>query len=92
MEKYRISEDLLLQTVKDESVILDPGSGVYFTLNPVGTRMLQLYRTSGDAETVVKQIVVEYEVDIDLVRRDLRNLLEELSANGLADRTDPKAS
>ncbi|HOP17987.1 MAG TPA: PqqD family protein [Gammaproteobacteria bacterium] len=88
MRQYKIPGDLLLQSVKDEAVILDPKSGRYFTLNAVGTRMVQLYRDLADVDAVVATIVAEYAVDDATVRQDLQQLLEDLSANGLAEAVD----
>ena len=88
MRQYKIPGDLLLQSVKDEALILDPKSGRYFTLNAVGTRMVQLYRDLADVDAVVATIVAEYAVDDATVRQDLQQLLEDLSANGLAEAVD----
>ena len=88
MRQYKIPGDLLLQSVKDEAVILDPKSGRYFTLNAVGTRMVQLYRDLADVDAVVATIVAEYAFDDATVRQDLQQLLEDLSANGLAEAVD----
>lgn len=85
MDKYRIPKDLLLQTVKDEAVILDPKTGNYYTLNAVGTRMLQLYREQADAEAVVDAITSEYAIDTGTAREDLQQLLQGMAANGLAE-------
>lgn len=89
MQQFKIPGDLLLQAVKDEAVILDPKSGRYFTLNAVGTRMVQLYRDRADVDAVVATIVAEYAVDAATARQDLQQLLEDLSANGLAESVDP---
>lgn len=85
MDKYRIPNDLLLQTVKDEAVILDPKTGNYYTLNAVGTRMLQLYREQADVEAVVDAITSEYAIDTGTAREDLQQLLQGMAANGLAE-------
>lgn len=91
MDSYRIPDELLVQTVREESVILDPATGNYFTLNEVGTRMVQLYRESGDADRVVQAIVSEYAVDDATARNDLQRLLADMAAHGLAEPRDPRA-
>lgn len=90
MAEVSISADLLLQTVSDEAVILDPATGRYFTLNPVATRMLQLYRATPDSAAVVDAIVTEYAVDAAVARRDLQALLDDLVARGLAAPADAR--
>ncbi len=86
---YQLKSNLLLQTVADEMVILDPESGHYFTLNEVGRRMLEIYRESGDLEQSVTRLGEEYDADADTLRQDLERLLQELEAQGLAQRVTP---
>ena len=91
MDRYRIPDDLMLQVVRDEAVILDPASGRYYTLNEVGTRMIQLYREHGSLEAVIAGIVAEYAVEPADARADLEQLLSDMAANGLAKPVDPQA-
>lgn len=88
MTRYRMAPELLLQTVRDEAVILDPRHGDYFTLNDVAARMLQLYRESGDIGQVTERIVDEYVVAAADARQDLEQLLTELAAHDLAEPCD----
>lgn len=85
MPKYHIADDLLLQTVREEAVILNPTSGKYFTLNEVGTRMVQLYRELVDEDQVIAKITAEYAIDAATARADLQQLLHDMTANGLAE-------
>ena len=78
----------MMQTVRDESVILDPATGTYFTLNDVGTRMLELFREHGDIVAVVAGVTDEFAVDTATAHRDLEKLLDNLAAHGLAERLD----
>ncbi len=80
---YRLKENLLLQAVANETVILDPDSGSYFTLDDVGTRMIELLRESGSIEQTVKEMVKEYDASPDTIRGDLQTLLQGMSDAGL---------
>jgi hypothetical protein len=88
MDKYRIPQDLLLQAVKDETVILDPNSGNYFTLDAIGTRMLQLFRETKDIRSTAAQIAAEYEVTPEIAQHDLVQLLDQMVEHGLAEAPD----
>ncbi len=89
--EYRLKPGLLLQAVGDETVILDPESGNYFTLDEVGSRMIALYRECAQMETTVSRLLREYETDAATLRHDLEALLEEMERQGLAQRaiTEP---
>ena len=84
MTKYHISEKAIFQEVQNESVILDLESGEYFTLDEIGTRMLQLFRDEPDAHKVATKITEEYAVDSKQAHTDLLGLLEKMVSNGLA--------
>lgn len=84
MTSYHISKKAMFQEVKNESVILDLESGEYFTLDDIGTRMLQLFRTEPDAHRVATKITEEYEVGFEQAHADLIALLNKMVSHGLA--------
>lgn len=86
---YQLKPNLLLQAVAGETVILDPDSGEYYTLDDVGSRMITLYRDCGSLEDAVAALVEEYEADAATVRQDLEALLQEMEAQGLAELVKP---
>jgi hypothetical protein len=78
--------------LEDEAVILHLEKGVYYGLNPVGSRvwdLLQEPRTVNDIRDIILQ---EYEVESQRCEHDLLRLLQELSDKGLIEvksGTDP---
>lgn len=85
---YKIPDHLLVQMVRDETVILDPASGTYYTLDAIGTRVLQLYRETPDVDAAAAQIAAEYQVTRETARHDILALLEQMAAVGLAEAPD----
>jgi hypothetical protein len=83
----KIPEDVMFRILGDEAVILNLGTGVYFGLDDVGTRMWQLISEHGSTEKVVEALLAEYEVEEALLQTDLDKLVEDLMENGLV-RTD----
>lgn len=90
--RYRIPDNILLQAVSDEMVILNPDTGVYFTLDAIGTRMLDLMRQLDTEEAVADTVVAEYETDKDTALSDLYALLVKMTKHGLAEDLGVKAS
>jgi hypothetical protein len=84
---YTIPQRLLLQSVADEKVILDPDSGNYYTLDAIGARMIDLFRDSGSLEQTVARIVIEYEVQAETAHSDLIALLDQMVQQGLVQKT-----
>ncbi len=84
MTSYHISEKAMFQEVENETVILDLESGEYFTLDDIGTRMIQLFRNEPDTHKAASKITEEYEVNSEQAHTDLINLLEKMVSHGLA--------
>lgn len=84
---YHIPERLLLQSVADEKVILDPASGYYYTLDAVGSRMIDLLRTTNSIAQTVAGVVAEFDVSAETSREDLMALLEQMAEHGLVQKT-----
>ncbi len=83
--KVRVSTDVLLQEIEGESVLLDLNSEFYFGLNKVGTRIWQLLSEETSVENVLTKLKGEYGVDEQLLAKDLSNILNALSENGLVE-------
>jgi hypothetical protein len=69
--------------VNGEAVTLNLKSGVYFSLNAVGSRIWQLLQkpsSVGDIRAVIER---EYEVEAEQCERDVMSLLNKLASKGL---------
>jgi hypothetical protein len=78
-----VPEGVLVQHVADETVLLHLESGMYYGLDAVGTRMLDLACSLPDDEAVVHQLAQEYDVSADVLQHDLADLLSQLVEKGL---------
>jgi len=86
------SPDVLFRELEGEAVMLDLGSERYFGLDEVGARIWQLLDQHHDVETVVAQVLAEYEVGEEQLRRDLADLIENLVDAGLVTVADDETS
>jgi hypothetical protein len=80
------ADQLLSQEIDGEMVLLDLRSGMYLGLNGVGTFVWKLISSSegpvGVGE-IAEAVAAEFDVATATARRDLDQLLEELSSNRL---------
>jgi hypothetical protein len=75
--------------LEGEAVVLNLKDGVYFGLNPVGSRVWSLLKEAPKSVAELRQaILAEYDVGYEECDRDLRSLLEALHAHGLIDVSD----
>lgn len=77
------SPDVLFRELEGEAVMLDMGSERYYGLDEVGARIWQLLERNHDVETVVTQMLAEYEVSEEQLRSDLAHLIDDLAEAGL---------
>ncbi len=82
-QSVTLSEDALFQEVTGETVILDMASETYFGLDAVGTRVWQLMQEKTALQPVFDTLLQEYEVEPDILERDLADLLASLEEAGL---------
>jgi hypothetical protein len=66
-----------------ETIILDLRSGVYYGLDPVGTRIWTLIQQPTSVIAVRNVLLDEYDVEVSRCERDLLRLLGQLAAHRL---------
>ena len=77
------SHSVVFQQLEQEAVLLNLDSGMYFGLDPVGTRIWNLLAEGQSLLQIVSTIIAEYEVDHEQCKSDLLKLLGDLEAQGL---------
>ncbi len=88
MTNYKIQDDVFLQKVVNETVILAPETGNYFSLDEVGSRMIELFRQTGSVEQTVAALVQEYDAPQADIERDLLALLEDMAQQGVVEKIE----
>ncbi len=75
--------DVLFSELDNESILFKLQIKRYYSLDDVGTRMWQLLSECNNMETVVQQLLMEYDVEVDHLRQELETLIEKLAQAGL---------
>ena len=78
-----ISDDAIFREMDGEAVILNLESGTYFGLDPVGTRIWQLLEQDGSLRIVFERMRQEFDVEPEVLERDLLRLVGQLAEKGL---------
>jgi hypothetical protein len=81
--KVTISPDAVAKALGDETVILHLGTGTYFGLDPVGTRIWELLGEDKSPAEICEVMLSEYEVSREDLERDVGALIEDLLAKDL---------
>lgn len=75
-----VPPETLINVIGGESVILNIKSERYFGLDDVGTGMWQALTTTETIQAAYDALLDEYDVDAELLQRDLTGLVEKLVA------------
>ena len=81
--RIQVNEDVLFQELQGEAVLLNLKSGIYFGLDPIGTRIWQLFAQHELLTEIAQTIVAEYDVAEDHCSADLLKLVGDLEQHGL---------
>lgn len=84
-DRVKLPDDVLISGLQAESVLLNLDSERYYGLNDVGTRMLKLLASSDSIGAAYNNLLDEYNVEAEVLRRDLISTIEELSKHGLVE-------
>ena len=76
---FTLGKDTVFRDLDGEAVILHLGSGTYFGMNAVGTRIWQLIERHGRLEDVLDALCQEYEAGRDELQHDLLDLVSRLA-------------
>lgn len=75
----------MAQDLAGQSVLLNIQTEQYFSLDDVGTRMWQTLIDKDSIQSAIDALQVEYQVEPELLQKDVKNLIEELLANELVE-------
>ena len=84
-QRISVPAVVLVQELEGESVLLNLKSESYFGLDEVGTRMWAVLSRSESIQQAYEALLAEYDVDPDVLRRDLLHLIDELIEHGLVE-------
>src|ERR1700724_3616486 len=82
-DRVVVPSPVLVRFLDKESVLLNIETERYFGLDETGTRMWQLVTAAPKIEVAYQQLLDEYDVEPDLLRGNLTDLLGRLVENGL---------
>ncbi len=89
--RVRINDDVLFRELEGELVLLNLKTGVYFGLDPVGTRIWHLIREHRSLEKVLDSLVEEHDVTEAQCARDLLSFVAMMQDKGLVEIGDRAA-
>lgn len=83
---YTLSDDVITRKVADETVMLHLGSGTYFSLDQIGSRVWEILDQTTDVTLgqICDILFSEFDVKREVLERDIFHLLAQLESSNLA--------
>lgn len=75
---YSRSKDIIERELQGESVLLDLNTGLYFSLNSVGSFVWRLLDGLHTAQDIAEHLSATYDVDPETAVRDTEELIRDL--------------
>jgi hypothetical protein len=82
-DRWAINPAVVFKELDGEMVLLHLDSGVYFGLDPVGTRIWSLLGAGADVRSVCAGMLEEFDVAAAVIEADVLRLIGELRAQNL---------
>jgi len=82
-DSVRIPDEVATRKVGKETILLDLNTGIYFGLDAVGSRFVELLENSGEIAAAHRVMLQEFEVTAEVLETDLLRLAEEMCAKRL---------
>ena len=82
-KKITFADTVFAQEVDGEMVLLDMNSENYFGLDEVGTAIWQAMQDDSNLKKVFEVLLEQYEVEKDVLKKDLLTFVEKLEESGL---------
>lgn len=83
MDRAHVPPHVLVRILDRESVFLNLETERYYGLNESGTRMWQLVTSAPNIDAAYQDLLAEFDVEPELLRMNLTELLSLLVDNGL---------
>ena len=77
------STQILSSTIDDEVVMMSSEKGMYYNLNPIGSRIWELLETPQTIESLCTQLMDEYDVDEATCKQETEEFIQSLAERGL---------
>jgi hypothetical protein len=87
-DRLKIANEVLTSKVGEEMILLNLQTGMYHSLNPVGTRFIELLNDASRLNDIHEALLEEFEVSTTLLASDLIRLSQEMLSKGLLVKSD----
>ena len=78
-----INKKIIAKEIKDETVLLNPENGDYFSLNAMGTKVYNCICEGMETEEIVNSLLGEYDIGYDTLKNDIESLVNKMKEKNI---------
>jgi hypothetical protein len=75
--------EVAAKVIDGEAILINLGSGLYYSMGKVGGRVWALIEQNCSVDSIAEVIASEFDVSLDIAKADVRDLANQLVAEGL---------
>ncbi len=81
--KIRLVDGVAFRVIEDEAVVVKPIDGSMMILNETGTSIIKSIGKGITEERLIKKIVDDYDIPVEVANRDVKSFLKRLKKEGI---------
>ncbi len=81
--RWKKSQHCIDRSIDGETVLLDLKTGIYYSLNEVGSAVWRILQSGATAAEIAEIVSSDYDVEPNTVRADINELLNDLASEKL---------
>ena len=78
MKSIELAEGVEFSRIEKQGLLVDTATGVYYELNATAAEMMEIALAANPSEDALAWLQAKFDVDDDILQRDLDNLLNDL--------------
>ena len=82
-QKVVLAENIIVENLEQDSVLLNLDTLTYISQDDVGTHMFNVLTTSESIDSAFKTLLEDYQIEPELLKKDLFDYIEQLIEQGL---------
>ena len=83
MPCIEFKDETLLTELEDEIILLNTNEGIYYSLDSVGKKMVELCLELDSFDQVIDQLLTEFDTERSTLEKDLPNLIASLRSENI---------
>ncbi|XPV69674.1 MAG: PqqD family protein [Halarcobacter sp.] len=89
-EILSFKEDVIIQKLNEDTILLDLQTEEYFSLDKVGSEIIELFQKGLNQEEVIQELLMVYDTSEKRLDEDINNLINRLNDKNLLLKKDIK--